>query len=112
MTIALIILAVLLVFTAGGAFILFATIQYTIKRTLMGRPLLVTIPGNRPGTSTTYQVTSRGWRRVTPRAHVQNRVSKALDRLKRARARASTLGAKHVAPEPELAEPVSQEQDS
>lgn len=65
MTYAVIALAVLLLLAVGGLLFGLALLRYLTVTVLAGRPLLVTLPGNRPGTSVTYAVTKRGWKRVT-----------------------------------------------
>lgn len=103
---ALFILAAVALLALGGVGFLFLTIRAIIRRTLSGRPVMVTLPGNRPGTSVSYQVTARGWRRITPRPHIQHRVNKALARIKRSQDQLASLGVKKV--EPELAQPVEE----
>lgn len=59
-------LVTLVAFLAGGVFFLALVIRVTWLRAETGRPIMVTVPGTRPGESTTYAVDPRGvWHRLS-----------------------------------------------
>lgn len=78
MLILAIVLAVLLAFTGGALAVVVSAYRLAVASELQGRPVLVTIPGNRPNTSVTYAVRPSGWKRLTPRAHLQSKRRKLL----------------------------------
>lgn len=61
---AVIALAVLVALLAGGILFAFALFRYIGNMVLSGRPVLVTLPGSRPGETRSYAVSRRGWRRL------------------------------------------------
>jgi hypothetical protein len=82
MLILVIVLAVLLAFAGGALAATLGAYRLAVASELQGRPILVTIPGNRPNTQITYAVRPSGWRRLTPKAHVQSKNRKGVARLR------------------------------
>lgn len=90
MLILAIVLAVLLAFAGGALAVVVSAYRLAVASELQSRPVLVTIPGNRPNTAVTYAVRPSGWKRLTPRSHLQHRQRKMVKRLARLRASRAT----------------------
>lgn len=61
-------LVLLTAFMSGGVAWMIVLWRYTWIRSTAGRPMLVTLPGTRPGTSVTYAIRPDGvWKRLTSR---------------------------------------------
>ncbi len=69
----IVVLVALVAFLGGALAITVGAYRFAVASELQGRPVLVTLPGNRPNTRVTYAVRPSGWKRLTAKAHLQAR---------------------------------------